>query len=384
MKLNHYARFALLATAIVMVSCGDDDSPEVTKIEVPTSYVFERNGSSTVDYSGQTDRLNMLSEMKAYINKGDKGEAVEATKLVDMFANTNAPFASADLNSSTKKLEDKTFASEVQKMKDLFTAAQAASEDVVANATIATEGTSGRLQRGTTANYILVNEKGWEFTQFVEKGLMGATIYSQIFNSYLTDSKVGDGVENEALVDGKNYTEMEHHWDEAFGYFGVPVDFPAGEPVLEDSERRFWANYTNSVDALLGTNSLLMDAYLKGRTAIVNKEYEIKNEQREIIYGGHELVAAAVAVHYINEAIGNFNDGDTGNAFHHLSEGYQFVKALQYSPLKQITQAQLDEILNENFGTGGNFWDATIEGLNAAKATLVSVYSELEPIKDQL
>ncbi|MBK6524212.1 MAG: DUF4856 domain-containing protein [Crocinitomicaceae bacterium] len=22
-----------------------------------------------------------------------------------------------------------------------------------------------------------------------------------------------------------NITAMEHHWDEAFGYFGVPVDF---------------------------------------------------------------------------------------------------------------------------------------------------------------
>lgn len=384
MKLRHYAQAALLVTASVITGCGDDDPNEPTKIEVPSSYAFERNGSSTVDYGGQTDRLNMLSELKSQINKGDKGEVVDAAKLADMFANTNTPFANADLNASTKQLEDKTFASEVQKVKDLFTAAQAASEDVVANATTASEGVAGRLQRGTSTNYILVNEKGWEFTQFVEKGLMGATFYNQIFNSYLTDAKVGDGVENEALVDGKNYTTMEHHWDEAFGYFGVPVDFPAGDPVLEDTERRFWANYTNSMDALLGTNSLLMDAYLKGRTAIVNKDYETKNEQREIIYAGHELVAAAVAVHYINEAIGNFNDGDTGNAFHHLSEGYQFVKALQYSPVKQITQSQIDKILNEDFGRDGDFWTASITGLNAAKNTLVTVYSDLEPIKDEL
>lgn len=383
MKLK-FTQAGIFFMVAIFSGCGDDDTASNTKLEVPSSYVFERDGSSTVDYSGQTDRLNMLSEMKAYINKGDKGELVEAARLADMFANTNSPFADGDLNSSTKKLEDKTFASEVQKVKDLFTAAQQASENVVANGTVASEGVAGRLQRGTTTNFILVNEKGWEFTQFVEKGLMGSTFYNQIFNAYLTDGKIGDGVENVALVDGKNYTEMEHHWDEAFGYFGVPVDFPAGDPVLEDSERRFWANYTNSVDALLGTNSLLMDAYLKGRTAIVNKEYEIKNEQREAIYAGHELVAVAVAVHYINEAIGNFNDGDTGNAFHHLSEGYQFVKALQYSPVKQISQTQIDKILNEDFGTGGDFWTASIEGLSAAKNTLVSVYTELEPIKDQL
>lgn len=383
MKLK-FTQAGIFFMVAIFSGCGDDDTAGNTKLEVPSSYVFERDGSSTVDYSGQADRLNMLSEMKAYINKGDKGELVEAARLADMFANTNSPFADGDLNSSTKKLEDKTFASEVQKVKDLFTAAQQASENVVANGTVASEGVAGRLQRGTTTNFILVNEKGWEFTQFVEKGLMGSTFYNQIFNAYLTDGKIGDGVENVALVDGKNYTEMEHHWDEAFGYFGVPVDFPAGDPVLEDSERRFWANYTNSVDALLGTNSLLMDAYLKGRTAIVNKEYEIKNEQREAIYAGHELVAVAVAVHYINEAIGNFNDGDTGNAFHHLSEGYQFVKALQYSPVKQISQTQIDKILSEDFGTDGDFWTASIEGLSAAKNTLVSVYTELEPIKDQL
>lgn len=383
MKLK-FTQAGIFFMVAIFSGCGDDDTASNTKLEVPSSYVFERDGSSTVDYSGQADRLNMLSEMKAYINKGDKGELVEAARLADMFANTNSPFADGDLNSSTKKLEDKTFASEVQKVKDLFTAAQQASENVVANGTVASEGVAGRLQRGTTSNFILVNEKGWEFTQFVEKGLMGSTFYNQIFNAYLTDGKIGDGVENVALVDGKNYTEMEHHWDEAFGYFGVPVDFPAGDPVLEDSERRFWANYTNSVDALLGTNSLLMDAYLKGRTAIVNKEYEIKNEQREAIYAGHELVAVAVAVHYINEAIGNFNDGDTGNAFHHLSEGYQFVKALQYSPVKQISQTQIDKILSEDFGTDGDFWTASIEGLSAAKNTLVSVYTELEPIKDQL
>lgn len=372
----------LVAVAGFLGSCGNDDEGVDPGIEVPTSYEFTRNGATTVDYSGQTDRLNMLSEMKAYINKGDKGEAVDAAVLANMFANTNSPFSSADLNASTKKLEDKTFASEVQKTKDLFQQAQEVSEEVVASETTAEEGVAGRLARG--AGYILVNEKGWEFTQFVEKGLMGATFYNQIFNSYLTDEKVGDGVENEALVEGKNYTAMEHHWDEAFGYFGVPVDFPAGDPVLEASERRFWANYTNTVDALLGTNALLMNAYLKGRTAIVNKDYEEKNAQREIIYYGHELVAAAVAVHYINEAIGNFNDGDTGNAFHHLSEAYQFVKAIQYSPKKKLTQAQIDKILNTDFGDQGDFWTATVSGLNEAKSTLADAYDEIDAVKDQL
>ncbi|CAD5270585.1 MULTISPECIES: DUF4856 domain-containing protein [unclassified Imperialibacter] len=385
MRLHERFRVLLVLGSFGLLSgCGNDDDAEAPISEVPTAYTFERNGLSTVDYSGQTDRLNMVAEIKAYITKGDKGEAVEASVLNDMFANTNSPFLSAELNASSKKLEDKTFVSEVQNIKELFEATEVASADVAANGTVAGEGVAGRLQRGTTDSYILVNELGWEFTQFVEKGLMGSTFYNQIFNAYLTDAKVGDGVDNEALVDGKNYTAMEHHWDEAFGYFGVPVDFPTGEPVLEASERRFWGHYTNNMDALLGTNALLMNAYLKGRTAIVNKDYVTRDQQREIIYAGHELVTAAVTVHYINQAIGNFNDGDIGNAFHHLSEAYQFVKAIQYSPKKKLTQAQINDILTSNLGEGGDFWKATVAGLNEARNTLVTTYQELEPVKDQL
>ena len=385
MKMRGIIQYVTLVVAAgIFGGCGTDDEGMTPKLEVPDAYEFTREGVTTVDYSGQTDRLNMLSELKAYIIKGDKGEAVEATVLADMFANANSPFTSPELNASTKKLEDKTFVSEVQKMKELFEATEVASAEVVANGTVASEGVSGRLQRGTTASYILVNERGWEFTQFAEKGLMGSCFYNQIFNVYMTDDRVGDGADNETLVDGKNYTAMEHHWDEAFGYFGVPFDFPAGEPVLEASERRFWGTYTNNVDALLGTNALLMDAYLKGRTAIVNKDYVTRDEQREIIYAGHELVAAAVTVHYINQTIGNFNDGDIGNAFHHLSEAYQFLKAIQYSPKKKLTQAQIDEILTSSFGEGGDFWKATVAGLNQAKNTLVTTYEELEPVKDQL
>lgn len=365
---------------VALLSCDNNDDVVKPSLQTPEAYEFKRDGKSTVSYQGQTDRLAMVSEIKNYLASG----SIQSQKLLNMFANENDPFTNADLNSSTKQLENKTFVADVQWFKDLFVEAENAS----AAGAAAAEGQAGTIERGTSGKFILVNGKGWEFTQLVEKGLMGAVFYNQIYNSYLSDAKTGDDVANETPVEGKNYTTMEHHWDEAFGYWGVPTDFPNGNPVLPEAYDRFWAKYTNGRDALLGTNQLLMNAYLKGRAAIVAKQYDIKNEQKEIIYAGHELVAAATAVHYINAAMGDLSAGDTGNLFHHLSEGYAFVKALQYSPVKKLSQTEINEILNTNFGTDGNFWEITREGgldlLKGAKAKLVAAYPELDAVKDQL
>ena len=72
-----------------------------------------------------------------------------------------------------------------------------------------------------------MDANGIEYTQLIEKGLMGAVFYYQITNVYLGDGKMD--VDNADQVDpdnGKYYTTMEHHWDEAFGYFSDAVDFP--------------------------------------------------------------------------------------------------------------------------------------------------------------
>ncbi|ELR71598.1 hypothetical protein C900_02513 [Fulvivirga imtechensis AK7] len=368
----------LLSLLIVgtLFSCGDDDDAQPT-LEVPQTYEFTRDGQSTVNFQGQTDRLNMVSEMKAYLSTGDAGETLELQKLLNMYSNENSPFEDPALNASTKQLKDKTFETEKKTFEELFDAAAIASTKGDAAA-----GVAGRIARGS-GKTILVNEKGQEFTQLIEKGLMGAVFYSQIYNSYLSDAKTGDDVDNTNLESGKNYTKMEHHWDEAFGYWGVPTDFPNGNPVLPDEYKRFWANYTNGRDALLGTNKTLMDAYLTGRAAIVAKRYDIKNEQKEIIYEAHELVAAGTAVHYINEALDYFGQNQ-GDFLHVLSEAYAFVKALEYSPVRKITEEQLSQIKNSDFGTEGDFWTATVAGLQNAKTTLVSVYPELEPVKDEL
>ncbi|MEM9024248.1 MAG: DUF4856 domain-containing protein, partial [Bacteroidota bacterium] len=195
---------------------------------------------------------------------------------------------------------------------------------------------------------------------------------------YLNESRTGDLVNNTDLEDGKNYTAMEHHMDEGFGYFGVPVDFTSNWPEARDDEAIFWGNYSNGRDGLLTSNDNIMTAFRTARAAIVANDFVIKNQQRDILYRELEKVVAATAIHYINDVLSATNDGDQ---MHWLSEGYAFVNALKYSPRRQVTLAEIDNILENNFGE--NFWDVTSSGLNSAKDFLSTRYG-LDSVKDDL
>ncbi|MEM9919935.1 MAG: DUF4856 domain-containing protein [Bacteroidota bacterium] len=348
----------------------------------PSTYDFTRNGSTTVSYSGQIERLNMVAEIKAYLQGGDAGNAVSAQVLKDAYNNVGDNGNGFFSFTSTKQLGDKTFQPDLDNrlMESLFEAAEAASQTGVT----ASSGQAGLITRENKGSTVLVDENGREFTQFVEKGLMGTVMYNQIFNTYFTDGRIGNDVENTALRDGKNYTDMEHHWDEAFGYFNPPVDFTTPWPDAREPELVYWANYSNVVDPFLNTNGAVMEAFIEGRTAIVNNDFDTRDAQRDILFEQLELVTAATAVHYINQTLGHLNDGNTGEAFHSLSEAWAFVNAIKYSPRRKLDLAAIDTINETDFGENGNFWNVTVAGLNKAKSTLVSTYPEMDPVKDSL
>ncbi|MDN5211517.1 DUF4856 domain-containing protein [Fulvivirgaceae bacterium BMA12] len=330
-------------------------------IAVPTTYAFTRNNETTVSFSGQTDRLNQLSEIKSLMGNANNGETVSASALLAMYANTNGDGGGNFSFSSTKQLKDKTFESEVANIEALLNEMATNSD----NPGVASNGVAGLLTRTVKAKTILVDANGREYAQLIEKGLMGSVFLNQVYNTYLTDDRTGDDAQNIKLREGKNYTDMEHHWDEAFGYFGVPVDFPT------TTTNRFWGNYSNGRDALLGTNKKLMDAYLIGRAAVVNFDYEEKNAQRDVLYETLELLAAATAIHYINSTLDNIGS-DQGEMHHALSEAWAFIEALRYSPNAKLTQAEITEILEQNIGI--NFYNVTINGLNTAKDKISTEY----------
>ncbi|MGK7369956.1 MAG: DUF4856 domain-containing protein, partial [Candidatus Halalkalibacterium sp. M3_1C_030] len=313
--------FLLAATLTFFTASCDINNSGDGSIDPPEIYEFTRNGESTVAYPGQTDRLNMVAEMKAYVAQANQGDLISEQDLIDMYENTGGNGGGNFSFSSDRQLKNKTFAPDrdANLFTGIFADAQAASEN--GNAGVpASNGVAGLIERENKGSDILVDEKGREFTQLIEKGLMGAVFYNQIYNVYLTDNRIGPDVENDVLVDEKNYTAKEHHFDEAFGYFGAPVDFSSPWPEAREDDALFWAHYADVSDDHIPFIETLMNSFILGRTAIVNKDQAALSEEVDKLYENLELLAAATAVHYINSTLTELSSNNRGEALHTLSE----------------------------------------------------------------
>lgn len=363
MKQISKSLLVLLMASIAITGCKkDDDEPKPTTntYEVPTTYSF-----SNVNHSGQTARIAMLSEILNYAKTGVDG-ALDAQKLKDMFANENNPFTDADLNANTKNLKSKCFS--------LFTSEVETYFDKLATASQSTEpasnGVAGVATSGTRK--YLSDANGIEYRQIIAKSLMGAVLYYQATAVYLTDEGIGAGVDNTTITPGEG-TTMEHHWDEAFGYLGAPADFPNNT-----DGNKLWASYIMELNPGLNNAGTIMNAFLKGRAAISNKDYTTRDEQRDIIRTEWEKVCAAAVIHYMNEVKADFGDDAIRN--HELSEGMGFLISLKFNPVRKITTDKVDELIAI---IGDNFYEVTIDDLNAVKNAIATIYG-FEAIKDTL
>jgi hypothetical protein len=227
-----------------------------------------------------------------------------------------------------------------------------------------------------TKQYLL-DEHGVEIAQLIEKGLMGACFYYQAATVYLGEDRMN--ADNEDVEPGRG-TAMEHHWDEAFGYWGVPTDFPSNTDGLF-----FWGVYTNRRDPLIDCNQPLMDAFLEGRAAISNDDLTTRDEAIVDIRREWEEVVAATAVNYLNTAMNNFDD--MAIRAHALSEGVAFLYSLQFNPEKRITNDQVSSILELMGGStdylNQNFYQVNMTDLQTARDQIAAIYG-FESIADQL
>ncbi|AXO81647.1 DUF4856 domain-containing protein [Olleya aquimaris] len=386
---------AALATLALTSCSSDDDGGNVTpttSVTTPDTYTFERDGSTTVNFSGQTTRIQMAQELVAGFLDTSNTEAT----LDAMFAHEegNADFSDADLNASNKSIRSKTAASTdyfsanttdaatIKAIFDYYIFAQV--EDVFPNwTTIATAGYAGQLQQagGGTTRY--VNEQGLEYNQAFAKSLIGALMTDQILNNYLSPSVLdaGDNVANNdaAVLDGdNNYTTMEHKWDEAYGYLYGNEDNPA-VPVL--GADNFLNEYLSRVDSDTDFNGIAMDVYNAfklGRAAIVAKDYDVRDAQADIIREKISQVIAVRAIYYLQQGKNNLGTSNA-SAFHALSEAYGFIYSLQFTRKPGTTEPYFskDEVLflTDSLMQGDGFWDVTAETLDTLSDTISAEFS---------
>lgn len=350
--------------------------PIIVQVEIPYSYEFARAGKSTVSYSGQTSRLNMADELYAALNTNTFTKA----QMLEMF-NEGTGFADATLNSSGKKMGNKTAGSPLASatVKPLFDAMITDfADNVIPNwATDAANGQAVVLTDATRT--IHVNAKGHEIDQTFIKGIIGAMNVDQIINNYITPYQLDSGTrtsdnDNNTLSSGKDYTDMEHKWDEGFGYlYGQEADAtrldlgvsPTGNGTTLN---KYFKKINTSNQAGIGIK--VFDAFRKGRAFIVAKQYDKRDQQAKIIKEELSKVIAYKAVDYINGYMSKIEAGNKADAFHALSEAYGFVMSLQFTNDGTDSAYFSNSEVNGFLTLMDNFW--TVQN------------SDLESIRDQV
>ena len=391
----YYNSIKLFMVSLIMmanVSCNNDTDPIAEEVIAPETYLFQRGGESTVSYGGQTTRIEMGGEFVSALKETSETE----TSLNAKFAHTEGEnnFSEATLNASSKSVRSKvaastdfyasntTDATAIKADFDSWISAQV--NDVFPNwNTDASAGVAGKIQEAGGGSLRYVSAKGIEYNQLINKGLIGALMVDQILNNYLSPavldaaSNVADN-DAESLNDGKNYTTMEHKWDEAFGYlYGKEVDITA--PTLNNDS--FLNKYLSRVEGdadFAGIAEEIYNAFKLGRAAIVAKDYSTRNVQAEFLREKISEIVGIRAVYYLQQGKNNLPT-DKGGAFHDLSEGIGFIYSLQFtrmpnSTASYFTKAEVDEFM-ATLQNGNGFWDLSSETLDEMSATIAAKFN---------
>ena len=344
-------------------SCTYDVAPAYT---MPTTYAFtDADGNSTVSYGGQTSRMDMLSEMTSYLksaNTSGGSNQLDAATLLSMYDNSYTGWSNQDLVGNGKQLKSKTALGDAG-VQDVF-------EGWMTGAAAATPPTED--------GYYLQAETGQEWTQLIEKGLMSACFASQLTGNYFAGI---EGDDNSVAVDpaaGKYYTEMEHHWDEAYGYFTDAVDYPTS------GIDRFWGKYANNtLETLLGSATAISEAFRTGRAAIAAGITADVPAQVAIIQEETRRMVAGMAIHYLNSTKQKVADGESQNKVnHYMSEAYAFIYGIQFCENPDMSSEAVNGLLAQIDGGFEGFTQSTMS-INAT-IDMIAVASGLEAFKNDL
>jgi len=302
---------------------------------------------------------------------------IDATMLNLMFVNAGNPFtdistpaisvAGGELNASYLQLKNVVASSqpiaqaeEVRtKFESLFDEIEAASNSVNETASIGVPGKLGSY---------LVDAKGIEIAQVIQKSLIGALQLDYIGNVLLND---GLDANNYLLVDGNNYTELEHNWDIAYGLLTLnpiylqgstndnraTVEFAAGSYIWEYNK----TNYAS-----------LDPAFLKGRAAIVNNDKAELKKQATFIRTEFEKTIAYAAIGYLEEWKTGATDADRAHA---IGEGLGFIYSLRFATLYGADAEFSDQILDGLLDSENGYWDLNASKINAASDAIKAKFN---------
>jgi hypothetical protein len=337
----------LISLAIFTFSCDsdNDEGSSTPAIVAPDSYEFTRDGVSSVSFSGQTTRLNQAEELYSALNSSSATES-GLDLMFNGDGNGSAGFADESLNGTSKIIGSKTSSSTLAGSATTKARFDAMITDFATNVvpnwnTDASAGTAGAISTPDGASTYHLNAMGQEIDQLFFKGLIGAFTLDQIVNNYIHPNQLDSGSriddnDNDVLSGDNNYTDMEHKWDEGFGYlYGLEGDnlpaagsSPSGNGSLL---MKYFKKVNDEGGYEPGIGQVVYDAFIMGRTAIVNKNYELRDQQAAIIKVELSKVIGYYAIHYMNDYVAKLEAGNVAKAHHSLSEAWGFLLSLQFT-----------------------------------------------------
>ncbi|MCK8044819.1 DUF4856 domain-containing protein [Shewanella sp. 1CM18E] len=448
----------------------------ITINDVMDRYTFDSkliDGDSSVAYTGQTGRHVLIAELNNYI-KNQLEADVDAGNLADKaavlaklnyFYRPDKDTEYDDIaitfidNSKDGLLSDITgYKSILEKVAGNDTGGQhkdwnngafagwgatgsTTPTDLVAalfdrladNAVDKINGSVRKDVLGKDIAKVYVDENGVDLAQLIQKFLLMSVAYSQSSDDYFGVDTDGKGLrtDNTGPAKGdasKPYTNLEHQFDEGFGYFGAAVnyleysDVEIAGKVADGNGRSDWNgshdtdadgkidlrseyNFGQSVNAAkrdLGTadnaaatdyTKQAMEAFIAGRKLINdNVPQALTDAQLEELKGfamtgldAWERAIVATVVHYINDVTADLaplaDGGDSAdfnyeNLAKHYSEMKGFALGLQFSEYAGITDAdfvKLHELMGEEPVLTGDV-DAYIAELSEARDILEASY----------
>tara|TARA_B100000282_G_scaffold296847_1_gene280468 strand:+ start:2674 stop:3798 length:1125 start_codon:yes stop_codon:yes gene_type:complete len=372
----------LIAIPLLFISCDNDDDDTTNLVTAPDTYEFLRDGVSTVSFTGQTARLNMADEIYSALNANSKSKA----QILEMF-NDGKGFTGSGLDDSGKKVGSKTASGCLHGVmattKSRFTTMI---EDYADNVIPAWSATAANGKAGLltdTKRSIHVNANGWEIDQTFIKGIIGAMCVDQIVNNYLDPCQLDSGSRKDDNTNGvlsgdKNYTDMEHKWDEAFGYLygqednAKRADLGSSPTGNGTTLNKYFKKINDSNEP--GLAQTVFDAFKLGRAAIVAGNYDLRDQQAAIIQIHLSKVIGYKAVDYIDSYLAK-KDATPADAIHALSEGYGFILSLVFTNdgtgKPYFSQTEVDGMLSKMT----NFWSIKDADLTSIKNDIKSKFN---------
>lgn len=388
LSLNKFLLLPLLLLG-TLSSCTptSDEVVETAYIYPPApdpSYSFKRNGASSVDFLE-------CSLVKSPLDHLYASYLVEANiQYPANMAQVKAYFNEGEFSWSPRSLVSRSSLHAADSMKVLadfenllvssakLSGFGAASPSLARNQR-ASQGKAGYVGRNIgDVNLAFADERGVVVAELFPEMVRGAIYLDQILNVHLDETSVlrNDSLRNAhetgALLPGRNYTALEHHWDLAWGYYQywLPVVEISGNPATQ--QRRI----------------ALYRAFALGRQALTEYRYADMMEQWRVIRRELSLVAIDHALDLLTgvKTLRNL-DEEPANALPFLSQALGAIYALPFAqneagkPLLTYAEAQT---LIETLTRDGGLWQRErLLGTNGQEGAIKQVEQQILVLKNQ-